>query len=159
MACSAQIKDIIACGKLGDLIEFSYPIGFSHWGVYVGTGRVVHFAVADENELQRRFRVHILEKVFPSCGSILLGRTKIHREHLTHVPVPKGAQIKISNGCHHYPASSITDMRWRLNALLGEVLDYNLLSQNCEHFATFVRYGVAVCNQKDFDELSTHSSE
>ncbi|MCJ8744883.1 hypothetical protein PDJAM_G00123870 [Pangasius djambal] len=38
-------------------------------------------------------------------------------------------------------------MRRRLNGLLGEVFDYNLLSQNCEHFATFVRYGVALCNQ------------
>lgn len=91
--------------------------------------------------------MHILQKVFPSCGNILLGQTKIRHEHITHVPVPKGAHIKISNDCHHYPASSVTDMRIRLNALLGEVFDYNLLSQNCEHFATFVRYGVAVCNQ------------
>ncbi|KAG7319605.1 hypothetical protein KOW79_016748 [Hemibagrus wyckioides] len=88
-----------------------------------------------------------LQKVFPSCGSILLGQTKIRREHITDVPVPKGAQIKISNDCHHYKASSVTDVRRRLDALLDEVLDYNLLSQNCEHFATFVRYGVAVCNQ------------
>lgn len=63
------------------------------------------------------------------------------------MPVPKGTQIKISNDCHHYPASSVTDMRMRLNVLLGEALDYNQVSQNCEHFATFVRYRVAVCNQ------------
>ncbi|MCI4390649.1 hypothetical protein PGIGA_G00125060 [Pangasianodon gigas] len=105
------------------------------------------------------FRVHILQKVFPSCGSILLGQTKIRREYITCVPVPEGAHIKISNDCHHYPASSVTDMRRRLNGLLGEVLDYNLLSQNCEHFATFVRYGVAVCNQvplhKDKEQRKT----
>lgn len=91
--------------------------------------------------------MYVLQKVFPSCGSILLGQTKIRREHITCVPVPKEAHIKISNGCHHYPESSASDMKRRLDALLGEVLDYNLLSQNCEHFATFVRYGVAVCNQ------------
>ncbi|KAM9439154.1 phospholipase A and acyltransferase 2-like [Clarias gariepinus] len=152
MASSAEIKNIIRCGQLGDLIEFKYPIGFSHWGVYEGDGQVVHFAVADENELQRMFRIHILQKVFPSCGSILLGQTKIQREHITSVPVPEGAKIKISNNCHHYPASSVTDMRRRLHGLLGEVLDYNLLSQNCEHFATFVRYGVAVCNQVPFHQ-------
>uniref|UniRef100_A0A3B4BSI5 LRAT domain-containing protein n=1 Tax=Pygocentrus nattereri TaxID=42514 RepID=A0A3B4BSI5_PYGNA len=117
--------------KFGDLIEFSYPIGFSHWGVYEGDG----------------FRVHVLQRVFPSSGNILLGHTKVQREHITQVPVPKGAHIKISNNCHHSPASTATDMRRRMYGLLDEVLEYNLLMHNCEHFATFVRYGVAMCNQ------------
>ncbi|KAG9278557.1 HRAS-like suppressor 2, partial [Astyanax mexicanus] len=134
-------------GRFGDLIEFSYPIGFSHWGVYEGDGHVVHFAVGDESELQRRFRVHVLQKVFPSSGNILLGQTMIRREQLAQVPVPTGACIKISNSSHDCTASPATDMRRRLYGLLGEVLEYNLLTLNCEHFATFVRYGVAVCNQ------------
>ncbi|KAL7851494.1 hypothetical protein AOLI_G00218500 [Acnodon oligacanthus] len=144
---SAEIGDIVCCGQFGDLIEFSYPIGFSHWGVYEGEGHIVHFAVEDENELQRRFRVHVLQRVFPSSGNILLGHTKVRREHITQVPLPKGAHIKISNNCHHSPASTATDMRRRMYGLLDEVLDYNLLTHNCEHFATFVRYGVAMCNQ------------
>jgi len=31
------------------LIEFAYPIGYSHWGVYDEDGYVIHFAVAGEN--------------------------------------------------------------------------------------------------------------
>lgn len=37
--------------KFGDLIEFSYPIGYSHWGVYDEDGDVIHFAVASENHI------------------------------------------------------------------------------------------------------------
>uniref|UniRef100_A0A3B1JFL7 Si:ch211-229n2.7 n=1 Tax=Astyanax mexicanus TaxID=7994 RepID=A0A3B1JFL7_ASTMX len=121
-------------GRFGDLIEFSYPIGFSHWGMYEGDGHVVHFAVG----------------VFPSSGNILLGQTMIRRELLAQVPVPTGARIKISNSSHDCTASPATDMRRRLYGLLGEVLLYNLLTLNCEHFATFVRYGVAVCNQVSY---------
>lgn len=42
----AQVEDITANAQFGDLIEFSYPVGFSHWGVYDGDGHVIHFAVA-----------------------------------------------------------------------------------------------------------------
>ncbi|KAM9429302.1 uncharacterized protein ACWYII_017453 [Salvelinus alpinus] len=31
--------------KFGDLIEFSYPIGYSHFGVYDEDGHIIHFAV------------------------------------------------------------------------------------------------------------------
>ncbi|KAI4878170.1 hypothetical protein NFI96_011612, partial [Prochilodus magdalenae] len=141
------IGDIIRCGQFGDLIEFSYPIGFSHWGVYEGDGHILHFAVAEEDELQRMFREKVLQRVFPSSGNILLGHTKVRREHITQVPVPRGAHIKISNGRHHGPACTATDMRRRMFGLLEEDLEYNLLTLNCEHFATFVRYGVAMCNQ------------
>lgn len=43
-----QVEDITANAQFGDLIEFSYPVGFSHWGVYDEDGHVIHFAVAGE---------------------------------------------------------------------------------------------------------------
>lgn len=45
-ACAFQVAEIVASAHFGDLIEFAYPVGYSHWGVYDGDGYVVHFAVA-----------------------------------------------------------------------------------------------------------------
>lgn len=42
----------MSTAKFGDLIEFSYPIGYSHWGVYDEDGHVIHFAVAGEDNFQ-----------------------------------------------------------------------------------------------------------
>lgn len=44
--CAVQVVEIEASAHFGDLIEFSYPIGYSHWGVYDGDGHIIHFAVA-----------------------------------------------------------------------------------------------------------------
>lgn len=41
-----QLQTILSSAQFGDLIEFSYPIGYSHWAVYDEDGHVIHFAVA-----------------------------------------------------------------------------------------------------------------
>lgn len=45
-ACAVQVAEIEASARFGDLIEFVYPIGYAHWGVYDGDGYVIHFSVA-----------------------------------------------------------------------------------------------------------------
>ncbi|XP_076132952.1 phospholipase A and acyltransferase 2-like [Alosa pseudoharengus] len=142
-----QIQYIEDNARFGDLIEFSYPVGFSHWGVYDGEGYVVHFAVADEGKLTRKFRKFVLQKLVPLSGDILLGETKIRRQHIADINVPRGAHVTISNNLHARRPSPECDIRQRRTALLGHDLHYKLLSVNCEHFATFVRYGVGICNQ------------
>lgn len=52
MVSVTQVQQVVSMAAFGDLIEFSYPIGYSHWGVYAGEGHVVHFAVAGEIKLQ-----------------------------------------------------------------------------------------------------------
>lgn len=88
-----------------------------------------------------------LELLLPVCGDLLLGATKIRRVLLSEVNVPKGAHVMISNSRHAFTASSPQEMRRRCDALLDQTFTYNLFTLNCEHFATFVRYGTAVCNQ------------
>lgn len=46
-----QVKNIVSTAKFGDLIEFSYPIGYSHWAVYDEDGYVIHFAVAGKKSI------------------------------------------------------------------------------------------------------------
>uniref|UniRef100_A0A668RBA1 LRAT domain-containing protein n=1 Tax=Oreochromis aureus TaxID=47969 RepID=A0A668RBA1_OREAU len=113
---------------LTNLIEFSYPLGYSHWAVYDDDGHVIHFAVA-------------------VCGDLLLGETKIRRVPVGEVNVPHGAHALVSNNRHAFTPSAPEDMRLRRDALLNQSLPYNLFTLNCEHFATFIRYGKAVCNQ------------
>ncbi|XP_061668273.1 phospholipase A and acyltransferase 2-like [Syngnathoides biaculeatus] len=146
MDLEAQIEEIASSAKFGDLIEFSYPIGYSHWGVYDEDGHVIHFAVADEGQLMNQLRTS-LQSLFPLCGDLLLGATRIRRVPLGEVTVPSGVHILISNNRHAFTPSSPEEMRRRRDALEKKELTYNLFSLNCEHFATFVRYGKAVCNQ------------
>ncbi|KAM4609864.1 phospholipase A and acyltransferase 2-like [Polymixia lowei] len=141
-----QIEEIVSTAKFGDLIEFAYPIGYSHWGVYVENGHVIHFAVAEEGHLMNKVR-NYLQTAFPVCGDLLIGETKIRRMLLSEVNVPKGAHVLISNNRHACRPSSTEDMKQRCDALLDEEFAYRLFTFNCEHFATFVRYGQAVCNQ------------
>ena len=94
----------------------------------------------------KKFR-DFLQKVVPLSGDILLGVTKIRRQPIAEVNVPKGASVMISNNRHTYRPCQKSEIKQRQDALLGKDLHYKLFSLNCEHFATFVRYGVAVCNQ------------
>ncbi|XP_037099813.1 phospholipase A and acyltransferase 2-like isoform X1 [Syngnathus acus] len=146
MDLEAQIEEIAARAEFGDLIEFSYPIGYSHWGVYDDDGHVIHFAVAEEGHVLGNIRTS-LQSWFPVCGDLLLGATRIRRVPLGEVTVPKGVHILISNNRHAFKASSPEEMRRRRDALEDVELPYNLFWLNCEHFATFVRYGKAICNQ------------
>ncbi|XP_028309748.1 retinoic acid receptor responder protein 3-like [Gouania willdenowi] len=141
-----QLKEIESTAKFGDLIEFSYPIGYSHWALYDEDGYVVHFAVADEGRLMNRFR-STLEGWFPFCGDLLIGQTKIRRVPIREVTVPQGVHVLISNNRHSYVASDPESIRQRIDALLDQDFKYDLFFLNCEHFATFLRYGKAVCNQ------------
>jgi len=140
------VQKVVSDAKFGDLIEFTYPMGYSHWGVYDGDGYVVHFAPADESQFMSKIRKG-LQTVFPVCGDLLLGNTQIRRMRVAEVNVPKGAHLLISNNRHAGTASSQTEIRRRRDALLDQVLPYKLLTLNCEHFATFVRNGQAICNQ------------
>lgn len=77
----------------------------------------------------------------------------IRKVLLAEVNVPKGARVLINNNRHNLTPSAPDDMRLRCQALLGQVFQYHLLNFNCEHFATFVRYGKAVCNQVPGSDL------
>ena len=112
----------------------------------MGLTAVVSLALSEEGQLKNRIRTS-LETFFPVCGDLLLGQTRIRRVPLCEVKVPKGAHLMISNNRHLFTASAPEAMRRRCDALLDVTLNYNLLYLNCEHFATFIRYGKSVCNQ------------
>lgn len=117
--------------KPGDLIEI-YRIGYSHWALYVGDGYVIHLAPPDE---------------YPGAGSsslfsVLSSRGKVKRELLS--DVVGGCRYRVNNHLDHeyspLPANKIISSA---EEMVGKELAYSVLSRNCEHFVTDLRYGKA----------------
>lgn len=61
--------------------------------------------------------------------------------------MPPGTQIRVNNDKHNLVPSPQETMRLRCETFVHQEFKYDLMNFNSEHFATFVRYGRAVCNQ------------
>ncbi|XP_049613638.1 phospholipase A and acyltransferase 2-like [Syngnathus scovelli] len=149
MDLEAQFKEIKTSAKFGDLIEFSCTNGNSHWAIYDDDGHVLHFAVPDEVMLLNNSQhTHTqLQIAFPRQGDPLRTTSRIRRVSLGEITLPKHVRILIRNHRYDLTPSSPEEIRRRFDALEDVELPYNMLMLNCEHFATFVRYGKAICNQ------------
>ncbi|XP_032977109.1 phospholipase A and acyltransferase 4-like [Rhinolophus ferrumequinum] len=115
--------------KPGDLIEI-FHIGYWHWALYVGDGYVIHLAPPSE---------------YPRAGSsstfsALSSRAVVKRELL-----------KDEVGACHSWVNNHSDKEYKPqpgNKIIssakkefGEEMEYSLLSGNCEHFVTSLKYG------------------
>ncbi|KAK2844533.1 hypothetical protein Q5P01_011192 [Channa striata] len=146
-----QMDQSVATAETGDLIEFVIPwSGFSLWAVYAGEGHVIHFGLEDENIIEKACRSFLQYMVPKSKRNCVLKKTKICRQRTDELQVPPGTQIRVNNSKHNLVPSSQETMRHRCNTFLHQEFKYDLLNFNSEHFATFIRYGQAVCNQIPF---------
>ncbi|XP_071325543.1 phospholipase A and acyltransferase 4-like [Trachinotus anak] len=146
-----QIDQSVSTAEIGDLIEFMNPLlALSLWGVYVGEGLVIHFGVGDENMTQKACRSFLQQMVPKSNGDRALKKTRICTQRITDIKVPPGTRIRVNNNKHNLAPSPQETMRYRCETFLHQEFKYDLMNFNSEHFATFVRYGHAVCNQIPF---------
>ncbi|XP_061900195.1 phospholipase A and acyltransferase 3-like [Entelurus aequoreus] len=115
--------------KPGDLIEIFRP-GYQHWALYVGDGFVVHLTPPSE-----------CAGAGPSSMmSILADRGLVKMEELWTVV-----------GNDRYRVNNILDGKYQprpvyviveeARRLVGQIVSYCLISRNCEHFVTNLRYG------------------
>ncbi|XP_029359634.1 HRAS-like suppressor 2 [Echeneis naucrates] len=146
-----QTDHSLPAAEIGDLIEFVNPLlGLSLWSVHVGEGQIIHFGVGDENMTQKVCR-SFFQRISPkSRGDRALKTTRICMQHITNIKVPPGTKIRVNNNKHNLVPSPQEVMRHRCETFLHQEFKYDLLNFNSEHFATFVRYGCAVCNQIPF---------
>ena len=109
----------------GDVIKAFRGMYF-HFGVYVGDGRVVHFCSTGSNELD------------PQTADI---------QETSYERFSKGNKVtadKMEQATYE-PDEIVQRARSMIGTKLGT---YNLLSNNCEHFANWCRCGKLVSHQR-----------
>lgn len=116
----------------GDLIEF--PRGaYSHWATYIGEGEVVHLAGDDGDGLNITSG-----NFFTICGK-RFNKAKVVRDDF--FKVADKSKARKNNGKDRKLKPSDKEMIVdRALSRLGEI-GYNILWKNCEHFASWCRYG------------------
>ncbi|XP_038654747.1 phospholipase A and acyltransferase 2-like isoform X1 [Scyliorhinus canicula] len=125
----------------GDLVEFNYG-PFQHWAIYVGGDKIVHLTVPESQERSRWSRV------FPSSGYIVCLRTQVRLQSVWEV---RGQpEVRVWNETHDRllgNPDAWERIEGRIVRLLNRQFTYSLFTFNCEHLATFLRYGVSLCSQ------------
>uniref|UniRef100_A0A672K2S7 Retinoic acid receptor responder protein 3-like n=1 Tax=Sinocyclocheilus grahami TaxID=75366 RepID=A0A672K2S7_SINGR len=125
--------------ELGDLIEIDRRLyQHWHWAIYVGDGYVLHLVKICE---------FFVSFVWTSCAKPGKdGRATVKKEKLE--DVANNDEYRINNRLdNQYEPRPIKDILQDAENLVGREFPYNVLSSNCEHFATLVRYGNPLSQQ------------
>ncbi|XP_046544914.1 phospholipase A and acyltransferase 3-like [Haliotis rubra] len=124
-----EVLDIL---EPGDLLEFERGV-YSHWAVYIGNGDVVHLSGVDGAGGSDLKHPCTISGVKSDKGIVckedlwkVAGDSKAYKNN------PKEEKLK------SLEPSKIVE---RALSKVGEV-GYNLLYENCEHFAMWCRYGI-----------------
>ncbi|XP_062571776.1 phospholipase A and acyltransferase 3-like [Saccostrea cucullata] len=128
-------RSVLHRAKEGDLLEF--PRGwYSHWAVYVGNEEVVHLAGDENDGINGNIKTH---HVFTICGKTF-NKAIVKRENFWEVVLDSKAEINNNKDrkCSPRQAHEIVEEALMKIGKIG----YNVLWNNCEHFAAYCRYGV-----------------
>ena len=111
----------------GDIIYTSRGL-YKHFGVYVGSGQVIHFAGPKGHEIN----ASMADIIKNSIPDFLKGGKLFIQPDRTRNPLPADEIIR------------------RAESAVGKCKgEYNLVINNCEHFANWCRYGKPVSKQVD----------
>ncbi|XP_038065784.1 phospholipase A and acyltransferase 2-like [Patiria miniata] len=133
---SENINDLECKLCVGDRLEFTSHHTDAHWGIYVGQYQGIRHTVIHCGLLEREV---VLANQKPEIRADTIGRILV-----------SSGKVRINN-------SSDTDQTANDSQLIMEIAkkmhldktpsDYNLLSENCEHFANYCRYGAPSIEQ------------
>ncbi|XP_003274029.2 phospholipase A and acyltransferase 4 [Nomascus leucogenys] len=121
--------------KPGDLIEI-FRLGYEHWALYIGDGYVIHLAPPSE---------------YPGAGSssvfsVLSSGAVVKQELLE--DVLEGCRYQVNNSLDHkYEPQPVEVIISSAKKMVGQKMKYSIVSGNCEHFVTQLRYGKAYSKQ------------
>ncbi|OWF37445.1 HRAS-like suppressor 2 [Mizuhopecten yessoensis] len=135
--------------EVGDMVEFPNFL-YSHWGVYIGDEHIVH--LTGDEATNAGASGSFASGSFFNVSGVLLDKACVKIDHF--LKVAEGCMAKRNNGKDHilsaagiYPRPSDEIVRTAL-ALRSEA-DYDIFSNNCEHFASYLRYGAKWSDQAD----------
>ncbi|NXA16270.1 HRSL1 enzyme, partial [Sapayoa aenigma] len=119
----------------GDLIEIKRPL-YQHWALYLGDGYVINVTPVDEGA----------PSLFVSTVSMFTRNAKIKKQLLKEVVGNDDWHVnnKYDRSCTPLPVEEIIR---RAERYIGREVTYDVLSNNCEHFVTMLRYGEGVSDQ------------
>ncbi|XP_041810531.1 phospholipase A and acyltransferase 4-like [Chelmon rostratus] len=104
------MDEIMHSAKPGDLIEIFHEI-YEHWAVYIGGDEVVH----------------------------LSPQTQVKRQKISEVVGLRKCRVNNLLDCKYRPRDRhiiVTEAK----RLVGQELPYSVITHNCEHFVTRLRY-------------------
>ncbi|XP_006861160.1 PREDICTED: HRAS-like suppressor 3-like [Chrysochloris asiatica] len=118
--------------KAGDLIEIFRSV-YRHWALYVGYGYVIHLTNPSE----------VAGAGLSSVSSVTASKGIVKRELLY---VVAGSDKYRINNKHDdaYPVLPLSEFILQAELMVGKEIPYKLMSNNCEHFVNYLRYGIAV---------------
>ncbi|XP_061098648.1 phospholipase A and acyltransferase 1-like [Conger conger] len=121
--------------QTGDLIEIFRSV-YQHWALYLGNGYIINLVPVGKIRVESK----------SSLKCVLSRKAVIRLQPLKEVV--KGDSYCINNKYddNHTPLP-ICDIAHRAWLFIGHEVPYDVLSSNCEHFVTLLRYGEAVSEQ------------
>ncbi|KAE8289351.1 hypothetical protein D5F01_LYC13240 [Larimichthys crocea] len=125
-------RPAVVAYKFGDIIEFGRGCpckpAFKHYGIYVGPERVINVGQGDND---------IFHRTLTGCTFGKLANTR-----------GKWIKEKVDNYLDDYVDPSTNDeVKTRISEAIENCPRYHVTNRNCEHLATFVRYGLRVSMQ------------
>ncbi|XP_066182083.1 phospholipase A and acyltransferase 3-like [Sylvia atricapilla] len=116
----------------GDLIAINRP-GYQHWALYVGDGYVIHVTGVNSGSVEGR-------------SSSKFVRAQVKKQLLKDVAGKNKWRVNNKYDCL-CPPFSVRKIIQCAECWVDMEVPYNVLSRNCEHFVTLLRYGVALSDQ------------
>ncbi|XP_045209807.1 phospholipase A and acyltransferase 3-like [Mercenaria mercenaria] len=126
----------------GDLVEFHRGV-YSHWAVYAGEGKVIHLAGDENDGLNANVNSGSL---FTICGT-RFRKAFVKVDDFWNV-VCDSKVYKNNDKDKKMSPSKAEEIIERAMNMVGEI-GYNVLWSNCEHFASYCRYGKSKSDQAD----------
>lgn len=119
--------------KYGDMIEFKRQ-GYSHFSIYIDNDQLLQF----ENVLFNNITMKNVFNFFPSATII----NKIDK-------TAHGDLVRVNNKVRLNLPFNKNEIESRIKEALGQngTNKYHIMMNNCEHFATYIRYGIPFSDQ------------
>jgi len=134
--------------RAGDLVEFHRGL-YTHWGVAIGDGKIVHLSGDDDDGLGASLNNQfgsISGSVFTVSG-VNFNKAKVKCDEFW--DVARKSRADVNNSKDNYIRADATHVIVkRALSRMGNI-GYNMLWSNCEHFASWCRYGMAWSDQVD----------
>ncbi|XP_040469059.1 phospholipase A and acyltransferase 1 [Falco naumanni] len=119
----------------GDLIEIFRP-AYQHWVLYLGDGYVISVTPIEEGP----------SATLASARSVLSRKARVRMQLLKDVVGSDTYRINNKYDSTRTPLPVKVIIR-RAESYINQDVSYDVLSSNCEHFVTQLRYGEGVSDQ------------